>query len=430
LLRFAPSPTGDMHIGNLRVAIFNYIISQQKKEKLLIRIEDTDSKRNVEGKDKDIVTILELFSIKYDNLIYQSNNLKFHQQFAMKLLSDKNAFCCFCTDDELNQDREKKAKNKIAYRYSGKCENLDDSSVIDRETPFAVRIKRADSDISFKDEIKGDFSFASKDIDSFIIMKKDNTPTYNFACAVDDMLSDISLIIRGEDHLSNTPRQILIREHLGYEKNISYIHLPIILNMDGKKMSKRDDSSSVAWLLKSGFLPEAIANYLVLLGGSFKNEIFTIDEAIEFFNIDKISKSSPKFDIDKLKFINKKHMLLMENEKLSKMVGYEGMGRLAKLFIEEADTIIELKEKIDRIFNTKGVLEDFADESLIIRESILSLDGEPSFDEFKKLISDKTGLKAKQLFKPLRYLLTGSTSGPNLSDIYPHLIKHLKEIVK
>jgi glutamyl-tRNA synthetase len=244
------------------------------------------------------------------------------------------------------------------------------------------------------------------------------------------MLSDISLIIRGEDHLSNTPRQILIREHLGYEKNISYIHLPIILNMDGKKMSKRDDSSSVAWLLKSGFLPEAIANYLVLLGGSFKNEIFTIDEAIEFFNIDKISKSSPKFDIDKLKFINKKHMLLMENEKLSKMVGYEGMGRLAKLFIEEADTIIELKEKIDRIFNTKGVLEDFADESLIIRESILSLDGEPSFDEFKKLISDKTGLKAKQLFKPLRYLLTGSTSGPNLSDIYPHLIKHLKEIVK
>ncbi len=432
MFRFAPSPTGDMHIGNLKVAILNYILAKQNDEKFIIRIEDTDKERNIEGKDREILEILDKFDIKYDDVIYQSHNLKFHQQFASQLLMERKAFACFCSEEELERKREEAKKRKIAYRYDGTCEKLSDTEVLNNEKPFVVRIKKPTHPISFKDEIKGEFIFEPDDIDSFVILRRDKTPTYNFACAIDDMLNDISFVIRGEDHISNTPKQILIRNYIGYDKEIKYAHLPIILNKEGKKMSKRDKASSVKWLLEEGFLPEAITNYLILLGNKTPKEIFTLKEAIEWFDIKNLSKSSAKFDLDKLRFINREHIKMLDSLNLAKKIGYhdKDIGDLAKLYTEEASTLKEIKEKISKIFSSKTPPLEFKENFDKIVESIKKAPHFEEFDDFKKYITETTSLKGKNLFKPLRIALTGEEHGPNLSDIYAHIKNYLPEIVK
>ncbi|MCT7587305.1 glutamate--tRNA ligase [Aliarcobacter butzleri] len=433
MLRFAPSPTGDMHIGNLRVAIFNYIVSKQLKEDLIIRIEDTDKERNIEGKDKEILEILNLFSIEYKTVFYQSDNLKYHQKMALQLMTQKKAFACFCSDEKLEELREESIKKGIPFRYDGFCENLSDEAVLNVNAPFTVRLKKPDHNIKFTDLLKGDFDYAPFDIDSFIILRQDKTPTYNYACSVDDMLMDISIVIRGEDHVSNTPKQIHIRDSLGYTKEIKYVHLPIILNAQtGKKMSKRDDASSVKWLIEQGFLPSAIANYLVLMGNKTPSEIFTLEEAIEWFKIENISKSSAKFDIDKLRFINRKHIENLDDMRLSKILGFadSDIGKLGKLFLEEASTIKEIKEKIEPIFATKTTLEGFENEFKAIKECLQKGTYFDNYEDLKNYILNETSLKGKNLFKPLRYILTGVENGPNLSDIYPLIKNYLGDIIK
>ena len=433
MLRFAPSPTGDMHIGNLRVAIFNYIVSKQLKEDLIIRIEDTDTERNIEGKDKEILEILNLFSIEYKSLFYQSANLKYHQKMALQLMTQKKAFACFCSDDKLDELREEAKKEGKPFRYDGFCENLSDETVLNTNAPFTVRIKKPEQNIKFTDLLKGDFDYAPFDVDSFIILRQDKTPTYNYACAVDDMLMDISVVIRGEDHVSNTPKQIHVRNSLGYEKEIKYVHLPIILNAQtGKKMSKRDDASSVKWLIEQGFLPSAIANYLVLMGNKTPTEIFTLEEAIEWFKIENVSKSAAKFDIDKLRFINRKHIEMLDEMRLSKILGFADadIGKLGKIFLEEASTTREIKEKIEPIFAPKTSCEGFEEEFLKLKECLQKAPFFDDFEELKKYIAEETSLKGKQLFKPLRYVLTGADNGPNISDIYPLIKNYLGEIVK
>lgn len=433
MLRFAPSPTGDMHIGNLRVALFNFIMSKKLNEELLIRIEDTDKERNIEGKDKEILEILNLFSIDYARVVYQSGNLKYHQKLAMQLMSQKKAFACFCSDEKLEELREDAKKEGKPFRYDGFCASLSDQAVLEVNAPFTVRIKKPDENIKFTDLLKGDFDYSPFDVDSFIILRHDKTPTYNYACAVDDMLYDISMIIRGEDHVSNTPKQIHIRNSLGYDKEIKHVHLPIILNAaTGKKMSKRDNESSVKWLIEQGFLPVAIANYLVLLGNKTPSEIFTLEEAIEWFEISNISTSSAKFDIDKLRFINRKHLSMLDDLRLSKLLGFadEQIGKLGKLFLEEASTLKEIKEKLDLIFTKKQSCEGFEEETNKIMECLKNASFIEDFEELKKYITEQTSLKGKNLFKPLRYVLTGRENGPNLSDIYPFIKNYLGEIVK
>jgi len=433
MLRFAPSPTGDMHIGNLRVALFNYILSKQLGVDLIVRIEDTDKERNIEGKDKEILEMLALFSIDYKMAHYQSDNLKYHQQIAMQLLVDKKAFACFCSDERLELQRESAKDSNKPYRYDSFCEKLSDEEVINNENSFTIRIKKPDSVVKFKDELRGEFDYEPFDVDSFIIMRKDKTPTYNFACAVDDMLYDISFVIRGEDHLSNTPKQKHIRQSLGYIKEIQYLHLPIILNAQtGKKMSKRDNASSIKWLLDEGFLPISIANYLVLLGSKTPKEIFTIEEAIEWFDIKNISTNAPKFDIDKLRFINKEHLKIIDEMRLSKILGFADadIGKLAKIYLEEASTIKELKPKIDAIFESKHTTEDFASEVEHIKNVSKTAPFFDNYDDFKNYISNQCGLKGKSLFMPLRFCLTGAWHGPNLSDIYPCIKNYLGEIIR
>lgn len=432
MLRFAPSPTGDMHIGNLRVALINHILSKQLNEELIIRIEDTDIKRNIEGKDQEILKMLTLFSVGFTRVAYQSDNIKYHSKMAMKLLLDKKAFNCFCTPEALEEDRKQANEDKKPYRYSGFCENISDEAKFNCNAPFVVRLKKPENNTKFKDLIKGEFDYEPFDVDSFVILRENKTPIYNFACSVDDMLFDISTVVRGEDNLSNTPKQIHIRESLGYDRVINYIHLPIILNLEtGKKMSKRDESSSVQYLIDEGYLPVAIANYLILLGYNPPIEVFTLEECMEWFDISKISKAPAKFDISKLKFLNREHIKLMDELRLSKILGYadKDIGTLAKVYIEECDTTKQIKEKLSVIFSKKDNLEDFKEEFKLLKESISKAPYIDDFNDFKKYITEQTGLKDKKLFMSLRYALTGATNGPNLSKIYPLIKNYLGEIV-
>jgi glutamyl-tRNA synthetase len=432
MLRFAPSPTGDMHIGNLRVAIFNYITAQQRGEDLIVRIEDTDQERNIEGKDQEILDLLALFKIEYSQVMYQSQNVRFHSAMALQLLHEKRAFSCFCSPEWLEKKREEAKEAKKAYRYDDACRNLSPELVIDNTAPFTVRIARPDKPIVIHDKIKGEISFEPDAVDSFIIMRQDKTPTYNFACSIDDMLSDISLVIRGEDHVSNTPKQVHIRNALGYEKEIEYAHLPIILNNQGKKMSKRDDASSVKWLLEEGYLPEAISNYLILMGNKPQKEIFTLEEAKEWFTLDTISKSPARFDMDMLKHINKEHLKMMDATELSRYVGFADadIGELARIYLEEAGTTKELKSKIAPIFESRDLSGEFQEQSKLMSDVIKNAPFFDEYDDFKNYVMKETGLKGKNFFKPLRILLTNAEHGPDVAEMYKYLKNYIGEIIQ
>ncbi len=432
MLRFSSSPTGDMHIGNLRVALFNYIVSKQKQEDLIVRIEDTDKEKNVEGKDKEILGILDLFGIEYSQVIYQSENVRFHSAMALQLIHDKKAFSCFCSAEWLEKKREEAKADKKAYRYDDACANLPAELVMDNLSPFTIRITKPTNDITIKDHIKGEVIFKHEDTDSFIILRQDKTPTYNFACAVDDMLSDISIVIRGEDYMSNTPKQDYIRTSLKYDKKIEYAHLPIILNDDGKKMSKRDDASSVKWLLEEGFLPSAISNYLILIGNKAPKDIFSVKEALEWFKLENISKSPVRFDITMLRYINSEHLKLLDSKELSRYVGFadEEIGKLAKIYLEEASTTKELRSKIEPIFAPKIIPEEFKEQSGVLLAAIKSAAHFDEYADFENYIMKESRLKGENFFKPLRLLLTGAEHGPDVAAIYKYLKNFIGEIAK
>ncbi|MBD3823262.1 MAG: glutamate--tRNA ligase, partial [Epsilonproteobacteria bacterium] len=215
-------------------------------------------------------------------------------------------------------------------------------------------------------------------------------------------------------------------------KTIEYAHLPIILNNEGKKMSKRDDASSVKWLLEEGFLPSAISNYLILIGNKAPVELFSVEEALSWFNIDDISKSPARFDLDKLRFINREHLKRMDAKELSTYVGFadEEIGELAKLYLEEAGTLVELRSKIEPIFKTKMVPEEFENQANKLKEVIQNAPYFETYDEFKSYVMKESALKGKDFFKPLRFILTGAEHGPDLTLIYQFLKNYLKEIVK
>lgn len=435
MYRFAPSPTGDMHIGNLRAAIFNYICSLKDKSGFILRIEDTDTARNIEGKGDEIQEILTKFGIKWQTLYYQSKNLKFHREFAHKLLLDQKAFCCFCAPEELAQKKELAKANGVAYRYDGTCERLSDEEVLNCEKHFTIRMKKPDRTLKFVDAIKGEVSFEPENVDSFVIMREDKTPTYNFACAIDDMCEGVSFVIRGEDHVSNTPKQNWIRECLGYTEEIKYAHLPIILNESGKKMSKRENSSSVKWLLECGYLPEAIANYLILLGNKTPCEIFTLEEAAKWFDIEKVSKSPAKFDITKLAQVNREHIKIATDERLIELFDLQNDDdravkcELIRFYTQESSLVPEIKEKINKIFAKKEISAEFGQGADTLKAIIKECEISDDFNEFKNALMEKSGLKGKAFFMPLRLLLTGVEHGPELKELYPIIKNEIKRII-
>jgi len=417
MLRFAPSPTGDMHIDNLRVAIINYLISQQKNEPFIIRIEDSDKEKNIEGKDTEIMQILEKFALKYESVSHQSEHLHMHQTLAIKLLKEKKAFLCICTPEEINADKEASKKNRcIDTPY-----NID--ALKKEKTPFVIRIHQPDAPIINHDFIKGDIKTSPNEVDSFTILRADSTPTHNFACACDDMLSSVNFIIRREEYLLDTPKQKHIKRQLGYEEKTTYAHLPTILN--------NDNSLSIQWLFEEGFVPDAIINYLILLGNTkVPNEIFTLPEAIEWFNLENISKSAVTFDINKLRFVNREHLKMMEDKQLSSLFGFADadIGKLAKLYLEEVSTINELKSKIKPIFQAKDFSGKSGEQMRVMENIIKDAPMINSFNEFESYIMEKSALKGENFLKPLRLLLTGAEHGPDLSDIYTYIKPYILEV--
>lgn len=423
MLRFAPSPTGDMHIGNLRIALFNYICSIQREEPLLIRIDDTDLVHNIPGKEKEIFEILSLFGIEYQEQQIQSNNLRFHRAMALQLLQDKKAFNCFCTPETLEKKRESAKEGNSGHRYDGACENLPAEEVIDNPLPFTIRLKKPSHSITVTDIIKGESTFEPDEIDSFILLHADKYPTYNFACAVDDMLSDISLIIRSEEHLCDTPKQIAIHEALGYTKKVEYAHLPIVND---------DAATSVKWLLEEGFLPDAISNYLIVLGNKTPCEIFSVKEAIKWFDLRYISKTAERFDIEKLRFINREHLRGLDPKELSRYVGFadEDIGNLAKLFLEESSTLKELRSQVGAVFAPKTIPQEYQEVFAVLRDLTLKAPHFDDYESYKTYLIEKSGFSEENLLRPLRILLSGAEDGPQLSDLYKYIKNYLKEIAK
>ena len=433
MLRFAPSPTHDMHTGELRVAIFNYMIDKQKDVNFIVRIEDTDKEHFIEGKDTEILQILEKFALPHHSVNHQSENLHIHQTFAIRLLEEQKAFVCTCTEEQLNADKEEAKKNGVTYHYSGHCSNVGAEELIkikENQTPFVIRVKKPEHDIVTHDFIQGDTVTSPDDVDSFIILRNDSTPTYNFACACDDMISGVSLVLRGEDHLYDTPKQEYIKQLLGYEEETKYAHLPNILNDEDKKLKLEDDAGTVKWLFEQGFIPDAIANYLILLGNEVLREIFTMPEALEWFRLEKISKSPTKFDIEKMRFINREHLKMMDNRQLSTLFGFADadIGKLAKIYLEEASTIKELEAKIRPVFSPKDFECEWGEQMRILEKLIWELPMIDTFEEFKSTLMKESGLEGTKFLKPLRVLLTGSQSGPELSDIYPLIKPYLLEV--
>ena len=433
MLRFAPSPTGDMHIGNLRVALFNYIVAKQRNEQFIVRIEDNDKERNIEGKDTEILQILEKFALPHNHVYHQSENLHIHQTLAIRLLEEKKAFVCTCTPEQLKADQEEAKKNKVAYHYSGRCEMMP-SGELDRlrkeKIPFVIRIKKPDTPIVYHDIVKGRIETAPHKVDSFVILGADGIPTHDFASACDDMLTGIDMIIRSEDHISNTYRQIHIKDLLGYETETGYAHLPVILNKEGKRMSGQDDGGSVKWLFAEGFIPDAIINYLLLLSHKSPEEIFTLPDALEWFSLESISKNPADFDIDKLRYLNREHLKKMDDKKLSTLFGFADadIGKLAKVYLEEASTINELETKIKGVFSPKNFDGEWGEEMRLLEKIIMESPLIETFDAFKNHLMSESGLKGKNFFKPLQILLTGTDHGPELSKIYPYIKSYLLEV--
>ncbi|HEY9189773.1 MAG TPA: glutamate--tRNA ligase [Sulfurovum sp.] len=433
MLRFAPSPTGDMHIEQLRVALFNYMVAKQKDVNFIVRIEDTDKERNITGKDTEIMEILEKFALPHDSVSHQSENLHIHQTLAIRLLEEKKAFVCTCTPDQLAADREASEQNKADPHYSGRCSLVgaeELKKLKEEKTPFVVRIKAPDAPVVFHDLIQGDIETAPNEVDSFVILKTDGTPTYNFACACDDMLAGVDLIIRSEEYLSNTPRQKHIQTLLGYQQEITYAHLPAILNAEGGKMNMCEETSTVKWLFAQGFIPDAIANYLILLGNDTPAEVFTMPEALEWFDLSRLSRSQVTFDIDTLRSLNREHLKRMDDKRLSTLFGFadEDIGKLAKLYLGEASTINELASKIEPIFAPKDFEGKWGAQMQTMEEIIQNAPMMDDYDDFTAHLVHMTGLKGESFFKPLRLILTGAEHGPELSEIYPLIKPYLLEI--
>ena len=423
MLRFAPSPTADMNIGDLRVALFNYIVSKQKNEDLIVRIEDIDKEKYIEGKDTEILDILNLFGIEYTQTIYQSESIRFHTAMALQLIHEKKAFSCFCSPNWLENKKKEAKENNKAYRYDDACRDLPDELVIDNNNPFTIRIKRADETIVINDLIKGEMKFKPDTLDSFIIMNQNKIPTYNFACAVDDMINDISLVIRNENYIDDTPKQDYIRSSLNYNKKVKYAHIPILLD---------SDSFSVKSLLEDGYLPQAIINYLITIGENSPKEIFKMQDAIEWFKLENISDSPTRFDINMLKYINKKHLLNLDAKELSRYVGFadDEIGELAKLYLEEVSTTKELRAKIHSIFEEKTLPAEFEKEVKIINDVIKIAPYFDKYDDFINHIIKESGLKSENISKPLSILLTNTDSGLDIAKIYKYIKNYIGEIVK
>ncbi|MED3561260.1 glutamate--tRNA ligase [Bacillus xiapuensis] len=458
-VRYAPSPTGHLHIGNARTALFNYLFARNKGGKFIIRIEDTDKKRNIAGGEESQLKYLKWLGMNWDESVdvggefgpyRQSERNHIYEVYYKQLLESSKAYKCYCTEEELEAEREAQMARGENPQYSGKCRHLtaEQRSQLEaegRQPSIRIAIPQGKT-YAFDDMVKGVVSFESEGIGDYVIVKKDGTPTYNFAVAVDDHLMEISHVLRGDDHISNTPKQLAVYEALGFQPPI-FGHMTLIVNESRRKLSKRDESiiQFIEQYKELGYLPEALFNFITLLGWSpaGEEEIYSQAELIELFDAERLSKSPAFFDKQKLAWINNQYMKKVELDRIYQLAvphlikagrlpenmtedEKQWAKKLVGLFQEKMSFGAEIVELSELFFKDEAEYEEEAKEILsgeqvpeVLKAFSHELDQLPSFeaDGIKaamKAVQKSTGQKGKNLFMPIRAAVTGQTHGPDL----------------
>jgi glutamyl-tRNA synthetase len=447
--RFAPSPTGLLHVGGARTAIFNWLLAKRNEAEFLLRIEDTDEKRSSQESLDQILNSLDWLDIQWDGTPYfQSKQKERHRQIAHELLERGNAYCCFCTSEMLREERKKAEAKKKAFLYDRRCRDLKASEIesnLKNNQPFTLRLRIDDGQTTFKDQIRGEVTINHSELDDFVIQRSDGSPVYHLAVVVDDHDMGITHVVRGDDHLSNTPKQILIHKALEWVIPV-YAHVPLICGIDGGRLSKRHGATAIEEFKEKGFLPDALFNYLCLLGWApgDDRELMSREEIISSFSLDRISKKDAVFDEKKLKWMNGKYLSQQSNnhiinllrlklsasnqEKIEK--AQQNFHFLIDLAKTRAQTIDEIIGSIDFYFNDpesyeiEGVDKYFSnDDSIDLLEQLLfSLNSveDYSAENVETVIRDlaeSLGMKARRLIHPLRLALTGRTTSPGIFDV-------------
>ncbi len=475
VMRFAPSPTGGLHIGTARTALFNWLAARSMGGKLILRIEDTDLKRSSKSYEQSIIENLQWLSISWDAFYRQSERLDLYAGYAKKLLEKGTAYRCFCSPDRLKKLKKAQYAAGQDSKYDNRCRNLSEKEIdekLQKGLGFAIRFKVVpDREITFNDLIRGRISLRSSLMGDFVILKSDRTPSYNFGAVVDDAQMEISHIIRGEDHISNTARQLILFKEMGY-KPPYFAHLPMILGPDQTKLSKRHGATTISQFREMGYLAAGLGNYLCTLSWTppGQDELFTLDEAAGRFRLSDVSKSPAIFDQQKHDWINGNHIRRLDEQQLvSLAVPFlikEGIidkkdldcgRRMDKITMaveahkNKIKVLSELPDLLGGLFCQE--IEDYSEESMEILAQnaagkvahvLLSElkkrahKSELSPQEAKQIIQDMQNrlksdrIKGKLLYMPIRASITGKTHGPELPKIISILgpqacIKRIKQ---
>jgi len=452
--RFAPSPTGPLHIGGVRTALFNWLFSKNQKGDFYLRIEDTDKERSKDEYKNQIIQSLKWIGITYDGEEYiQSKKMEDHIKVANELLENGHAYKCYCSSEEIEEQKKRARQKKIPYIYDRKWRDKKDTDAPKNIKPV-IRFKSKTNGTSIlKDLVQGDVEIDNNTIEDFVILRNDGTPTYNLSASVDDHQMNMTHIIRGDDHKINTFKQIQIYQAMKWELP-SFAHIPLIHTIEGKKLSKRDKASTLDDYSKIGIMPDALRNYLLRLGWSYKDkEIFTLDESIKYFNIEGIGKSPSKLDKSRILSMNEHYIKnINEDDLFNQLIDY------CKLYKSEikADKKDKIKKSLIFLKNKAKTLEDIFNNGqyIIIDEVNFNQDDIKLIDDkAKKVISDfnikfskidqltresleliindlikSHNTNFKGVGQPLRIALTGSKFGPGIYDILISLGK--EEITK
>ena len=430
-MRIAPSPTGFAHLGTASTALYNVLFARANGGTFVLRIDDTDVERNRPEYEALIYESLHWLGLDWDEgpdkggpdgPYRQSERLDLYKEHAARLLTEGKAYRCFCTPEELDAERKQAQAEKRAYKYSRRCL----TNPPEGRSEFTVRFKVPGGEVKFKDMIRGEMSFDADLIGDFIIVKSDGFPTYNFASPVDDAAMKITHVIRGEEHLSNTPYQLMLVDALAYPRPVAYAHMPLILAKDGSKMSKRKHPEmNLALYREQGYLPEALVNYLALLGWNpgTSQEIFTFDELVDAFSFDRVQHAGARFDWDKLNWINGEYIRRLDDEELARRLR-TFLPKLEEATIRRA--VPALKTRMTKLADAADLLEYLwtdppaptldAEAVDFIRAAIAALKDvqwEPAaIHETLMAVVDAAGAKPNKVFMPIRLAVTGKKISP------------------
>ena len=441
--RFAPSPTGPLHIGGVRTALFNWLYSKNHNGKFFLRIEDTDKERSKEEFKLQILNSLKWIGINHDGEEYiQSKNIESHIKVVNKLLETGNAYKCYCSSDEIEEQKLRAKQKKIPYIYNRKWRDKSEIEAPQDAKPVIRFKSKIEGSTKINDLVQGDIEIENNTIEDFIILRRDGTPTYNLSASVDDHIMDMTHIIRGDDHKINTFKQIQIYEALQWEKPL-FAHIPLIHTLEGKKLSKRDNASTIDDYEKIGIMPDALRNYLMRLGWSFKDkEIFSLEESIKYFNLEGIGKSPSKLDMSRILSMNEYYIKNKSNDDL-----FQSFEEYCKNFKENINNekLNIIKKSLTFLKNKAKTMEDIYNNSkfiindeIIIEKAEMSLLTENAKNIIKSFMKKVNEIEVfnketlepiinnlisenqtnfKGVGQPLRIILTGSKFGPGIYDI-------------